>query len=216
MLSLRDSINLMGFECDIDEKVLRKRYGELSKKYHPDINGGDTETMAKINEAREVLRDAIKANGVIRISEGMQAVKESVYEKKPTLIISLADAIKMEYGATIEFKGNNKIISVNKLNIKEYQAVLKEEIKIVIVNENKCIEFLTNIVAPFTGARKIKCNKLVLKDHWKGERCRITIELLNLKKEVTTACNLISLSFDFKDFEINVEVLRDSVTDENE
>ncbi|RDX34150.1 J domain-containing protein [Arcobacter sp. HD9-500m-PIT-SAG03] len=44
-----------GFENLPTEQELKKKYRELAKKYHPDINGGDDANMQKLNHYRDVL-----------------------------------------------------------------------------------------------------------------------------------------------------------------
>jgi len=48
-----------GFENLPTEQELKKKYRELAKKYHPDINGGDDADMQKLNHFRDVLTKSI-------------------------------------------------------------------------------------------------------------------------------------------------------------
>ena len=48
-----------GFESMPNEQELKKKYRELAKKYHPDINGGDDADMQKLNHYRDVLTNSI-------------------------------------------------------------------------------------------------------------------------------------------------------------
>ena len=50
-----EALRLFGFTSNFTKEELKKRYLELSKKYHPDLNG-DEEMMKKINSAYEVLK----------------------------------------------------------------------------------------------------------------------------------------------------------------
>ena len=38
--------------------LIKKRFKELAKIYHPDLNGGDEEKMKKLNEYRDILMQA--------------------------------------------------------------------------------------------------------------------------------------------------------------
>ena len=49
-----EALRLFGFTSNFTKEELKKRYLELSKKYHPDLNG-DEEMMKKVNSAYEVL-----------------------------------------------------------------------------------------------------------------------------------------------------------------
>jgi hypothetical protein len=48
-----------GFETIPTEQELKKKYRELAKKYHPDINGGDDADMQKLNHYRDILTKSI-------------------------------------------------------------------------------------------------------------------------------------------------------------
>ena len=48
-----------GFEDLPTEQELKKKYRELAKKYHPDINGGDDDQMQKLNHYKDVLSKSI-------------------------------------------------------------------------------------------------------------------------------------------------------------
>lgn len=54
-MNYSEALNLFGFINNFTKEELKKRYLELSKKYHPDLNG-DEEMMKKINSAYEVLK----------------------------------------------------------------------------------------------------------------------------------------------------------------
>ena len=42
------------------EKEIKKRYKELAKKYHPDINNGDDEKMKELNHYRDILMKTVE------------------------------------------------------------------------------------------------------------------------------------------------------------
>jgi hypothetical protein len=55
----RTALDTLGLEPDIDRMVLRRRYSELVRRYHPDRNGGDRthETrLIRVVEAYQVLK----------------------------------------------------------------------------------------------------------------------------------------------------------------
>lgn len=63
MTSPRDYYEVLGVDRDADEAEIKKAYWNLARKYHPDVNPGDTDAEAKfkeINEAYEVLSDPEK------------------------------------------------------------------------------------------------------------------------------------------------------------
>jgi curved DNA-binding protein CbpA len=49
----------MGLGSDTDRKLLRRRYSELVRRYHPDRNGGDRrheDRLGRVVEAYQLLR----------------------------------------------------------------------------------------------------------------------------------------------------------------
>ncbi|WP_258238862.1 J domain-containing protein [Arcobacter sp. CECT 8985] len=44
-----------GFTQEPTKEEIKKRYKELAKKYHPDINGSDDTLMQELNHYKEVL-----------------------------------------------------------------------------------------------------------------------------------------------------------------
>lgn len=44
-----------GFDSTPTKEEIKKRYKELAKKYHPDINNGDDEKMKELNHYRDIL-----------------------------------------------------------------------------------------------------------------------------------------------------------------
>ena len=62
-------------ERTADEKAIRKAYRELARKFHPDVNPGDTSAEGKfkeINEAYEVLSDADKRSKYDQLGSSYQ------------------------------------------------------------------------------------------------------------------------------------------------
>ena len=63
MTATRDYYEVLGINRDADDKAIKKAYRKLAKKYHPDINPGDTNAEAKfkeITEAYEILSNPEK------------------------------------------------------------------------------------------------------------------------------------------------------------
>lgn len=51
--SKRDYYEVLGVSKDADDATLKKAYRQVAKKYHPDMNPGDTEAEKKFKEASE-------------------------------------------------------------------------------------------------------------------------------------------------------------------
>ena len=63
MADKRDYYEVLGVSKDADDASIKKAYRSLAKKYHPDMNPGDSEAEAKfkeVNEAYDVLSDSEK------------------------------------------------------------------------------------------------------------------------------------------------------------
>ena len=66
---LRAALDVMGLSWPLDTQILRARYKELAKRYHPDANGGDREAEEKlkdVNRAYSLLRQRLAANATAR------------------------------------------------------------------------------------------------------------------------------------------------------
>lgn len=53
MVTKTDYYKVLGINKNADEKTIKKAYRKLAKKYHPDINPGDTDAEAKFKEVTE-------------------------------------------------------------------------------------------------------------------------------------------------------------------
>ncbi len=63
MVEYKDYYAILGVPRDADEQTIKKAYRKLARKYHPDVNPGDSEAERKfkeINEAYAVLSDPEK------------------------------------------------------------------------------------------------------------------------------------------------------------
>ena len=60
MADKRDYYEVLGVPKDADEAAIKKAYRVLAKKYHPDMNPGDTEAEKKFKEALEKDPEFIK------------------------------------------------------------------------------------------------------------------------------------------------------------
>src|SRR5574344_1616224 len=55
---LQEAKEFFGFSSTPSKDDIKKRFKELAKIYHPDLNGGDEEKMKKLNEYRDILIQA--------------------------------------------------------------------------------------------------------------------------------------------------------------
>src|SRR5579884_4226499 len=62
-MEYKDYYKILGVDRKASEKEIKSAYRKLARKYHPDVNPGDTTAVAKfkeINEAHAVLTDPEK------------------------------------------------------------------------------------------------------------------------------------------------------------
>ena len=52
--------DFFGFTSSPTKEEIKKRYKELAKKYHPDINNGDDEKMKELNHYRDSLMKTVE------------------------------------------------------------------------------------------------------------------------------------------------------------
>lgn len=52
--------DFFGFTSSPTKEEIKKRYKELAKKYHPDINNGDDEKMKELNHYRDILMKTVE------------------------------------------------------------------------------------------------------------------------------------------------------------
>lgn len=57
---LSEAKEFFSFNTNFTKEDIKKRYKELAKVYHPDLNGGDEEKMKKLNEFRDILMQSVR------------------------------------------------------------------------------------------------------------------------------------------------------------
>ena len=65
-MARKDYYKILGVSKDASEDEVKRAYRKLARKYHPDVNPGDTsseEKFKEISEAHEVLSDKEKRAG---------------------------------------------------------------------------------------------------------------------------------------------------------
>jgi len=58
------ALEVMGLGLDTDLRVLRRRYSELLRRYHPDRNGGDRKYEARLGEVVEAYQLLRKCSAI--------------------------------------------------------------------------------------------------------------------------------------------------------
>ena len=101
-MNYSEALKLFGLTSDFTKDELKKRYLELSKKYHPDLNG-DEEMMKKVNYAYEVLKkdgsyDYNACSKLIKYYDDLKS-KLTFYASKT---IYLPDTLEFKYANAID------------------------------------------------------------------------------------------------------------------
>jgi DnaJ-class molecular chaperone len=79
-VEFKDYYQILGVDRTADDKALRSAFRKLARKFHPDINPGDSgaeERFKEVNEAFEVLSDSDKRKLYDRYGEDWQRYKEA-------------------------------------------------------------------------------------------------------------------------------------------
>lgn len=98
-----EALKLFGFTSNFTKEELKKRYLELSKKYHPDLNG-DEEMMKKINSAYEVLKSH-KVSSKSTVNDELMKKYNDLKEKLKfytSKTVYLPDTLEFKYANAID------------------------------------------------------------------------------------------------------------------
>ena len=111
-MNYSEALKLFGLTSNFTKDELKKRYLELSKKYHPDLNG-DEEMMKKINLAYEVLKNDSFQYKTTKEQINYEELMESLikYDKLEKKLGTYASKT-FYFSNTLEFKYANEIEKV--------------------------------------------------------------------------------------------------------
>ena len=172
-MNLSEALEL--FELDLNNITadsLKKRYRQLVKKNHPDI-GGSTEKAQEINEANEILLEALNRVALARVSN--QVTNKS--QDKRIFVITVEQLIAIYNGKSFKAGGSEPVIidikALKKLNI------------LLAINAQLIIDGITfnyDNITPYNTA-----------DVYSIE-CTVNTSNINDNKDITIKCNTKTLN----------------------
>ena len=131
-MNYNEALMLFGFTDNFTKKELKKRYLELSKKYHPDLNG-DEETMKKINSAYEALKSHNESSDLVKYYDSLKERLKFFASKT----IYLPDTIEYKYAYEINDIIEKFFFSNTKMLLEFKYHVIVGKIKTLFVDYKK-------------------------------------------------------------------------------
>ena len=128
-MNYNEALELFGFTNNFTKDELKKRYLELSKKYHPDLNG-DEEMMKKINSAYEVLKSHNESSDLVKYYDSLKDRLKFFTSKT----IYLPDTIEYKYAYEINDIIEKFFFSNTKMLLEFKYHVIVGKIKTLFVD----------------------------------------------------------------------------------
>lgn len=88
--SLDNACKILGLIGLENKNAVKKKYIELSKKYHPDMDGGDTGKFQQINDAYKIIEQYIE-------QFSFHFTKEEFYNQYPYAVIDDEEWFKRKH-----------------------------------------------------------------------------------------------------------------------
>ena len=202
----------MGLNGKVDNAELKKKFRELSKKYHPDLEGGDEQRMSLINEAYKLLSDELKTRqNITAFEDNFDFYFEERKEKKRVLL-NLESIMILFNGGTLNLQNEQEKIKLNLENIKDFHIILSDKLKIKIKNAEGNEEITqildSSVNCIFNGTKRIKFQRIEIQDAMFGEKALIKFEMYGKEKEITTKSDKLLFKIDFGIIDAEFEVVR--------
>ena len=211
-MNIKTAFSVMGLSGKVDSVELKKKLRELSKKYHPDLQGGDEKKMSLINDAYSTLSNELKNKEYLCVaSDNFEDYFAEPKEKKRVLI-NLESIMILFNGGTINLRNEQEELKLNFENSKDFHIILSDKlnIKVQSVESEKEITYLKteSINCIFNGSKRIKFQRIEMEDALFGEKAEITFSILGKEKVITTKSDKLIFKIDCGIIEIELEVVR--------
>lgn len=201
-MNYSEALKLFGFTNNFTKEELKKRYLELSKKYHPDLNG-DEEMMKKVNSAYEVLKShSVSSKSTVNdeLMKKYNDLKEKLkfYTSKT---IYLPDTLEFKYAKEIDEVIEKFNFNMSKSVLDLFYNVILDHIKDIFAKYKK--EVLKNVPEFFVSKFEPINDDCSFDDYVKKVN-----EIRNKYEKIDKDLNQIILSM-FKDKNVNSKILEE-------
>lgn len=191
-----EALKLFGFTGNFTKEELKKRYLELSKKYHPDLNG-DEEMMKKINSAYEVLKSYSVSSDLVKYYDSLKERLKFFASKT----VYLPDTLEFKYAKEIDEVIEKFNFNMSKSALDLFYNVILDHIKDIFAKYKK--EVLKNVPVFFVSKFEPINDDCSFDDYVKKVN-----EIRNKYEKIDKGLNQIILSM-FKDKNVNSKILEE-------
>lgn len=191
-----EALKLFGFTSNFTKEELKKRYLELSKKYHPDLNG-DEEMMKKINSAYEVLKSHSVSSDLVKYYDSLKERLKFFASKT----VYLPDTLEFKYAKEIDEVIEKFNFNMSKSALDLFYNVILDHIKDIFAKYKK--EVLKNVPVFFVSKFEPINDDCSFDDYVKKVN-----EIRNKYEKIDKGLNQIILSM-FKDKNVNSKILEE-------
>lgn len=191
-----EALKLFGFTSNFTKEELKKKYLELSKKYHPDLNG-DEEMMKKINSAYEVLKSHSVSSDLVKYYDSLKERLKFFASKT----VYLPDTLEFKYAKEIDEVIEKFNFNMSKSALDLFYNVILDHIKDIFAKYKK--EVLKNVPVFFVSKFEPINDDCSFDDYVKKVN-----EIRNKYEKIDKGLNQIILSM-FKDKNVNSKILEE-------
>ena len=207
-MNYSEALNLFGFTGGFTEENLRKKYLELSKKYHPDMGGSD-EMMKKINAAYDTLKgksincdspyfNTLKEELQVYVSKKLYEAG-SAEEKCVNKINKIVNSLPLTSDKNVLYSEYISILSCIDFILADYRQEVYHDIP------DKFLKKYSNESNPKTIDEYIEKVRGVKADYMKIESA--------LDEVVQYIANKVSITVEMKIYEMKDAILNDIIDD---
>lgn len=211
-MNIKNAFNIMGLSGKVDNIELKKRFRELSKRYHPDLESGDANKMSLINAAYSVLCNELKTKKYLTIYEDNYNMFFEEQKEQKRVLLNLESIMILFNGGTIKLSDGQEKVELNLNNLRDFHIILSDKLKIKIEStgsNEKAVQVVeTSVNCVFNGTKRIKFQRVEVEDALFGEKALISFSMYGKEKEITTKSDKLLFEIDFGVVYADFEVVR--------